>query len=182
VALSKQQVWTIADFQEHVSLPENSDRLYELINGEIVEKMPGRTRNSEYGLVVASLVRPFCRAHHLACHLSGADGAYEIQGNVLVPDFAYKRTPMSTDYPDPVAPEWVIEVISPTDKAPEIRKKRQIYVRAEILYWEMYPESENIDVYVPGQLPQTIEIDGVLDVGDLIPGLTITAKEIFSDE
>jgi Uma2 family endonuclease len=182
MALSKQQVWTIEDFQEFVLRPENNDRLFELINGEIIEKMPGRTRNSEFGLILASLVRPFCRAHNLPCHVSGEAGTYEIQGSVVAPDFAYKRTPMSSEYPDPVAPEWAIEVISPTDKAPDIRKKRQIYIRAGILYWEMYPESESIDVYMPGQPMQTVEIDGVLDVGDLIPGFTVTVQEIFAEE
>jgi Uma2 family endonuclease len=181
MAISKQQ-GTIKDFQEFVMQPENSDRLFELINGEIIEKMPGRTRNSEFGLILASLVRPFCRAHNLPCHISGEAGAYEIQGSVVAPDFAYKRTPMSSEYPDPVAPEWAIEVISPTDKAPDIRKKRQIYIRAGILYWEMYPESESIDVYAPGQPMQTIEINGTLDVGDLIPGFTVTAQEIFAED
>jgi Uma2 family endonuclease len=181
MALSKQQLWTIEDFQEFVMRPENSDRLFELINGEILEKMPGRTRNSEFGLILASFVRPFCRANNLPCHISGEAGTYEIQGSIVAPDFAFKRTAMSSEYADPVAPEWAIEVISPTDKAPDIRKKRQIYIRADILYWEMYPESESIDVYAPGKPMQTIEIDGTLDVGDLIPGFTIPAQEIFSE-
>ena len=182
MALSQQRVWTIADFQKFVARSENSDRLFELINGEIVEKMPGRTRNSELSLVVASLVRPFCRAHQLPCHISGEAGAYDIQGSVLAPDFAYKRTPTSADYPDPVAPEWVIEIISPTDRAPDISKKRKIYIQAGILYWEMYPDLESVDVYAPSQPMHTVEIDGVLQLGDLIPGLTISAKDIFAEE
>ena len=182
MALSKQKIWTIADFMEFVFRPENEDQIFELINGEIVEKMPGRTRNSELSLVVTSLVRPFCRSHGLPCHISGEAGAYDIQGSVVAPDFAYKRTPTSGEYPDPVAPAWIIEIISPTDKAPDIRKKRQIYIRAGILYWEMYPESESIDVYAPGQPMYAVEIDGTLDVGDLIPGLTIPAKEIFAED
>jgi Uma2 family endonuclease len=182
VALSKRQVWTIADFMEFVFRPENEGQIFELINGEIVQKLPGSTRNSELSLVVASLVRPFCRSHGLRYHISGGDGAYDIQGNVVAPDFAYKTTPMSNEYPDPVAPEWVIEIISPTDKAPDIRKKRQIYIRAGILYWEMYPESESIDIYSPGQPMYTVEIDGTLEVGDLIPGFTIPVKEIFAED
>lgn len=182
MALSKQRVWTIPDFQEFVSRPENSDRLFELINGEIVEKMPGRTRNSELSLVIASLVRPFCKSRGLPCHISGEAGAYDIQGSVVAPDFAFKRTPTSGEYPDPVPPEWVIEIISPSDKAPDIRKKRKIYLQADILYWETYPESESIDIYAPGQPVRSVEIDEMLDVGDLIPGFSISVKEIFAED
>jgi hypothetical protein len=35
---------------------------------------------------------------------------------------------------------------------------------------------------MPGQPMQTVEIDGVLDVGDLIPGFTVTVQEIFAEE
>lgn len=35
-----QQKVTIRDFEEFLALSENNDRLYELIDGEIVEKMP----------------------------------------------------------------------------------------------------------------------------------------------
>jgi Uma2 family endonuclease len=182
VALPKQKIWTIADFQEHVSRPENSDRLFELINGEIIEKLPGRTRNSEPSLVIASLVRPFCRSRGIPCHISGEAGAYNIEGSVVAPDFGYKSTPTSGDYPDPVPPEWVIEIISPTDKAPDIRKKRRIYVQAGILYWEMYPELESIDVYAPDQPVTTVEIDGTLNLSHLIPGLTIPARDIFAED
>ncbi|MEO8610776.1 MAG: Uma2 family endonuclease [Chloroflexota bacterium] len=104
------------------------------------------------------------------------------KGMWLRPIFAYKTTSMSNEYPDPVAPEWVIEIISPTDKAPDIRKKRLIYIAAKILYWELYPKSQSIDIYAPGQPMYTVEIDGTLDVGDLIPGLTIPTKEIFAED
>jgi Uma2 family endonuclease len=181
MAISQQRVWTIEAFQEFVARPENSDRLFELINGELAEKMPGRTRNSELALIIATIVRPFCRAHNLPCHISGEAGAYLVDGNVVAPDFAYKRTPTSKEYPDPVAPEWVVEIISPTDKAPEIRAKRQIYLRAGILYWEMYPESLSIDVYASGQPIRTVEKDEAVAVGELIPGFTIPVNEIFAE-
>src|SRR5579871_3815437 len=38
---------TLADFEHFVALPENADRRFELINGEIVEKMP----TEEHGLI-----------------------------------------------------------------------------------------------------------------------------------
>lgn len=179
MAASLQKVFTIKEFQGFIEQPENVDRMFELINGEVVEVSPSRTRNSELALIIASLVRPYCREHNLPCHVSGADGAYNILGNVIAPDFAYKATPMSDEYPDPVPPLWAVEVVSPTDKAPDIRDKRQIYLDARIQYWEIYPRSQSIDVYVPGQSVLTVGLEEVLDGGQVIPGFTLSVKELF---
>ena len=181
VVSDRTQPMTVEEFRDFVEQAENGDQMYELINGEIVEVPPSRTRNSEFGQRITVAVHLFCRTHNLPCHTSGADGAYDIQGNVVAPDFAYKPTPMSSDYPDPTPPLWVVEIISPTDKASEIRAKRQIYLQAGILYWEVYPQSQSIDVYAPGQLPRTVGIDGALDGGDVLTGFEFALRELFAD-
>jgi Uma2 family endonuclease len=172
---------TVNEFREYAERPENSNRILELINSKIVEKPPGTTRNSEYGLIIAFAVRLYCRTHNLPCHTSGADGTYSIDEHVVVPDFAFKTTPMSDEYPDPTPPLWMVEIISPSDKAPAIRDKRQIYIQAGILYWEVYPQSKSIDVYAPGQPAQTIGMDGELDGGTVLPGFTLAVSELFAE-
>lgn len=172
---------TMSEFEEWISRPENTDRLFELINGEIIEVSPGRTSNSQIGHWIVTAVYPFCRTNGLPCYTSGGDGAYDVQGNVVAPDFAYKRTPMNEDYPDHEPPLWVVEIVSPTDKADEIRKKRQIYIRAGILYWEIYPLSCSVDVYAPGQPTRTLDINDTLNGGDVLPGFTLLVKELFSE-
>jgi Uma2 family endonuclease len=172
---------TASSFEEFIALPENTDRLFELINGEIIEKVPGRTLYSQLALMIATAVRMFCLQHQLPCQISGADGAYRILGNVLAPDFAYKETPMSELYPDPEPPLWVVEVISPTDKAQAIRAKRRIYQAAGILLWEVYWEDQTVDVYRPGQ-PDRIEygIDDTLNGDPVLPEFKLSVKAIFS--
>ena len=82
--------------------------------------------------------------------------------------FRLLADPHEYDYPDPVPPLWAVEIISPTDKAPEIRAKRQIY-----------PESQSIDVYVPGQPVRPVTTNQALDVGLVIPGFTLSVNELF---
>ncbi len=145
----QQQLYTIEAFKQFVSEPEHSDRLYELINGEISEVMPGRTSNSQIHDIIVTEVRTFCKTHGIACYTASADGAFDIQGSAIAPDFAYKRTPMSDDYPDPVAPLWAVEVISPTDKGAKFARNAQIYLQAaKILLWEIYPDNCSVEVYV----------------------------------
>src|SRR5262245_57589179 len=140
VTREKSKLYTMEEFIEFALRPDNADREFELLNGEMVEVMPGRTSNSEYPHLIAFAVRLFCRERNLPCHTSGEAGAYRIGANVLVPDFAFKSTPMSDEYPDPIAPEWAVKIISPTDEPKNIEKKRKIYREASILLWEMYPE------------------------------------------
>jgi len=166
-------------YQNFVSQPENVGRLCELINGEIIEVSPRRTSNSFLGHLVAVAVHLFCREHNLPCHTSGGDGAYWIDGHVLAPDFAYKQTSMQDTYPDPEPPLWVVEIISPTDKAADIREKRQIYLEAGILLWEIYPQSRSIDVYTPHQPVRTLHINDVLDVASILPGFTLRVIDIL---
>jgi Uma2 family endonuclease len=175
--------YTFDQFRAYIALPENADRLFEFINGEIIEKAPGRTRYSEYGHIIAAAVRMFCRAHNLPCHTSGGDGAYTIEGHVLAPDFAYKPTPMSDLYPDPVPPLWAVEIISPTDKAKDIRAKRRIYQAAGILLWEVYREDQTVDVYLPGESERhEFGIDDVLNGAGVLPGFELAVRELFGDD
>jgi Uma2 family endonuclease len=181
VTPEKSKLYTMAEFLELALSPENADRDFELINGGIREVMPVSTYNSSLGLLVAFAVRLFCREHNIPCHTSGEAGAYRIGGNVLVPDFAYKRTPTSDDYPDPEPPLWGLEVISPTDKGPDIRDKRQIYQDAGILLWEMYPQQQIIDVYAPGRGLRTFRLDDTLDGGDVLPDFKLPVRDLFTE-
>jgi Uma2 family endonuclease len=160
-------------------LPENSDQEFEFIYGEIVKKSPGCTTNSEFSVKLDRKVYPFCIQHNIPCHVSVGDGAYRIQGHIVAPDFAFKKTPMIDEYPDPVAPEWAVEVISPTDEPELIRAKREIYVEAGILYWEIYPLSRKVDVYAPGKPLRTVDVDGTLDGDKVLPGLDFPARDLF---
>ncbi len=170
---------TLDDFVQFVFRDENVDRMFELINGEIVEVSPGRTKNSGVAILIASAVNFYCREKEIPAYVSGADGTYNVLGNVIAPDVAYKTTPLSNVYPDPVPPEFAVEVISPTDRKPDIARKRQIYLDADILYWEVYVDDECIDVYAPGQPMRSLGMDDTLDGGAVLPGFTLPMKDVL---
>jgi Uma2 family endonuclease len=172
---------TFEEFREYALQPDNSQRSFELINGEMIEKMPGTTLNSAIPVNISFHTRLHCRDKSIPCYISTGDGAYRIGNNVVAPDMAYKQSPMTDEYPDPIAPRWVVEVISPNDKAGEIRKKRQVYQEAGILLWEIYPELLSVDVYMPGQPSNTFEIGETLTVESVLPGFSLTVKAVFEN-
>lgn len=177
----EKQVTTIEEFLEFVYRPENADREFEFINGEIIEKMGGRASNSAIAAWIAFYIRLFCRERTIPCYLSGEHGSYRVMSHIFEPDVAYRTTPFTGDYPEPEPPLWVVEVVSPTDKPHEIRAKRMIYLSTGILYWELYPEDKSVDVYAPGQPPKTLGMNDTLDGGDVLPGFILAVKDIFTD-
>jgi Uma2 family endonuclease len=179
VTPEKSKLYTLDEFKEFALRPENADREFELINGEIVEVMPSRTYHSGFGHLLAVPVHLFCREHNIPCYTSGEAGAYRIGVSVVVPDFAYKRTPLSSEYPDPDPPLWAVEVLSPTDKPGEIEKKRKIYRQAVILLWELDPDQQVIDVYAPGQKKRSFSLNDTMDGGSVLPGFTLPVRDLF---
>jgi Uma2 family endonuclease len=169
---------TLDEFIALALLPENADRNFEFVDGEIIEKMPGLTENSGIAYNIGIETALHCRQNNLPYFVTGEAGAYRIGNNTLVPDFAYKPTPLSTQYPDPVQPLWAVEVISPNDKVRDIRKKRQRYLEAGLLLWEVYPDERQIDVYAPNQPMTTYGIEDVIEVS-VVSGLKIEVVKLF---
>lgn len=178
--LTRHKEMTFEEFIVFATSPENENRRLEFINGEIVEVSPGRSTYSKVAIVLAAVVYHFCRQNNLPYNASGSEGAYRIGNNTVAPDFAYKSTELINEYPDPIAPLWAVEVISPTDKAEAIREKREMYLHAGILYWEVYYPSRSVDVYAPGQAKKTYSIGDVLDGGDVLPGFRLAVSELFA--
>lgn len=169
---------TLDEFLAFALRPENAEPNFELIDGEIIEKTTGSTENSAIAFNIGLEVGIHCRQHNIPCYISTGDGAYRIGNNTIAPDFAYKPTPMTPEYPDPIAPLWVVEVISPTDKVVDIRKKRQRYLDAGILLWEVYPDEQVIDVYALHHPLTTYGINSTIEIS-VVEGLRIDVSKLF---
>jgi Uma2 family endonuclease len=84
----------------------------------------------------------------------------------------------------PFAPDLAVEVVSPGNTADEMRKKIEKYMRyGTRLLWVVYPEQQKVDVFRPiaGQEAHVdfIDIDGVLDGGDVLPSFKLPLREVF---
>lgn len=76
------------------------------------------------------------------------------------------------------------EVVSPTDVYQDVHLKAMRYSSlGTALVWVVYPARKMINVYRPaeeGANVQTVALDGVLSGGDILPGLQLAAKDVFS--
>ena len=99
------------------------------------------------------------------------------------PDIAFydvKQLPLMWEGKNQVAP-FVIEVISPNDKAEEINKKLDEYFHAGVLVvWHIFPQSKRIDVYTS---PDNITIcreETLCSAAPAIPDLAVSAGTFFA--
>jgi len=162
------------------------DAPYELIEGELVEVMSPQGR--VHGRVLSNLdffLNQEIRARHAGELLVG-DVGFILQRNpdtVLGPDLAYVRADRLDNAGDvflELAPDLAIEVVSPSNTAPEIARKVQIYLAAgSIEVWVVRPREQEIVVH-PGEAPPEI-----LEIGDILetlvfPNFTLQISDVFA--
>lgn len=178
-------------------LEEANERPFELINGEKVEKMPSGWQL--HAKIITWLYRSILQA--LTCSGSGEvltavtfilPDAYDsnwVRGSREPDVMAYVGDRIAQfeatlqphdNRPLSIVPDFVIEVISPTDGATEVENKIAAYMQDGVrLLWVIYPESRKIRIFrTDGEYRETTD-SGTLDAGEIIPGWSITLDDLF---
>jgi Uma2 family endonuclease len=185
MALQKQAPVTADAFEAFMARPENADRLFELINGEIIEKMPSNPHASEIAQLIAFFIRLYLREHKIAGHVTDGQGGYIIAGQQFAPDVAYisndRQPELARQGYNPHPPELAVEVESPSTVASERRLRTKLfhYLSVGTIVWVVYPETQEIEVHVSGKAPLILTINDALDGGDVLPGFILPLKDIF---
>jgi Uma2 family endonuclease len=176
------EVMTPEAFEEYALLPEHRDKRLEFIDGRIIELVSQDHASNIAANTLISL-GSFVRQHKLG-RVTGADGGYKVMNERYIPDVAFvsnKRQPEPAYKAyNPIAPDLAVEVISPTDNLRELSRKIVNYLLAGTVVWVIEPQDKTVDVYVPGQMPVTLDINGVIDGGAVLPGFTLAVSDIFA--
>ena len=178
----QKQLYSLDEYHAFIDLPENRDRIFELIDGELVEKMPSFTP-SRIAMRIGSRLTVYLDEDDIG-YITGADGGYIMpNGDVLIPDVAFISKARLVELPDREAlipPDLAVEVKSPTDRKPAMRRKAKRYLEMGTRrVWLVFPDEQSVEVYVQDEDVKTVKIDGVLDGGDVLPGFSLPVREIF---
>ncbi len=80
----------------------------------------------------------------------------------------------------PVLPDLAVEITSSRDEVDDGDKKLKEYRQVKIrLVWVIRPIQEVVEVYKNGQPTALLSTEGVLDGGDVLPGFTLSVKQLF---
>jgi Uma2 family endonuclease len=166
------------------------DMLYEVVDGQILEKNMG-SRENEIATILGGYLFQFARANRLGRALVEFVFRIIVEENMQRrPDVAFvshARWPYNRRVPNvPVwdmVPDLAIEVISPSDMMSAVLRKVHDYFKAGVSrVWVVYPEQAEVYIY---SSPKQIEVVGVgqeLDGGDLLPGFRLPVAVLFEDE
>ena len=180
-AQRKEQHFTYADYQRW---PEEAR--YELIDGEAFLMAPAPL--IEHQIIAGEIFRQLANAlDGQACtpfvapvdvRLPRADEADEAIDTVVQPDVLVVCDPAKIDRRGVRgAPDWLLEVLSPSTAAHDQIAKRRTYERAGVReYWLVHPSDRTLTVYVleNGQYgrPDIYELKDETPIG-VLPGVAI---------
>ena len=167
------------------------DRLFELVDGILVEKGMGY-REGFLGIWVGYLLQTFLEANNLGL-VAGADGMIRFNLDLVrMPDVSFIRWD-SVDDPQvienpagaflEVPPDLAVEVISPSNTRREMEIKLEEYAKAGVkLVWYVDPERKEVDVYplADAERKQTLTAVDTLDGGAVLPGFAVPVERIFA--
>ena len=173
--------------QDVIEVEQRENRLCELVDGALVEKSTGY-RESLLAVALAASLREFVVARNLGL-VTGADGLVSlISGLVRIPDVAFvswNRLPERQVPTDPiphVAPDLAVEVLSKGNTAEEMERKRREYFQAGVrLVWMVDVDARTVGVFTSPERSRTVNEDQILDGGDVLPGFTLSLRELFAE-
>jgi Uma2 family endonuclease len=169
--------------KEFLDLPE-SDTTYEFKDDRIIPKMSPKFFHSSVTGAIYILLGQWSQKR----------GRIGIEWAIIlkrkgrdwspVPDLTYisfERLPADwmEDEACPVAPELVIEIISPGQSFGDLAEKAIDYLNAGVLrVWIVDTQGRSITIFNPSTLPQTIRGESPI-TDSLLEGLEITPQQIF---
>jgi Uma2 family endonuclease len=172
--------------QDVVDIHAREDRLYELVDGVLVEKVMGVQESYLAAFLILTLGE-FTTRHNLGFIL-GADGMARLApGLVRIPDISFiswQRVPGGQVPRVPMlnfAPDLAVEVLSPSNTQQELERKLRDYFTAGVrLVWYVEPVQRTVQVFTAIDQANLLQEDQTLTGDPLLPGFSLPLRELFA--
>jgi Uma2 family endonuclease len=175
---------TAADVE---SIRAREKRLFELVDGILVEKVMG-FRESLIAIFLGRMLGNFVASANLGL-VVGADGMMRLFPNtVRIPDVAFVawhrlpggKVPLQA-VPD-LAPSLAVEVLSASNTPGEMSRKRKEYFRSGVeLVWEVDIDRRIVTVYSSADAIEVLDNQATLTGGTVLAGFEIAVADIFAE-
>jgi Uma2 family endonuclease len=170
-----------------IAIHDRTKRLYELVDGVLVEKIMSHPE-SALTLDLAWMLLNYLEQHPIG-YLTGPDGAMRLlPGLIRIPDIAFiswDQLPKRERPTDPIAglaPYLAIEVLSKGNTKREMdRKVREYFLSGVRLVWLVALASRTVQVFTAADQSKTLAENQVLDGGGVLPGLALPLRQVFAE-
>jgi Uma2 family endonuclease len=81
----------------------------------------------------------------------------------------------------PIAPDFVLELMSPTDSLKDTQSKMQEYMENQVkLGWLINRKTRRVEIYRPGQEVEILESPTELSGEDVLPGFVLNLQTVWA--
>jgi len=171
--------------EELFELPDDGMR-HELVEGELRTMTPAGESHGWVALKIGARILDHVEREALGRAYAAETGFLLQRGpdTVRAPDVAFVAADRLTSQPLPgfaeLAPDLVVEVVSPSDRASEVSAKAAMWLDAGArLVWVVDPQARLAAVHHPGGLGIVLREDGALDGEDVLPGFRLPLADLF---
>jgi Uma2 family endonuclease len=180
------RLYTVDEFEQMIALPENRERLLELIHGRIHEKVPTEL-HGKAAVKLAKYLDNHVEDNDIDGHV-GVEVRHQLpkdRHNSRLPDISVRLTdePAVSQGAVPQMPDIAVEIQSPDDSIDALRDRIEYFLQnGSRLGWILYPETQTADACTleNGILKiEAIDADGSLDGRDVLPGFTVALIKLF---
>ena len=170
---------------ELLAMPRGDGKKYELIRGELIEKMPTGYPHGVVMMIIGTVLNQFVVPRGYG-EVAGGDTGFLLEigpDTVRAPDVAWiapGRVPQGTSGFPNMVPDLAVEIKSPRNSNPEMRRKAEMWLSFGCRQvWVADPAETTITRYAPGAAPVVLTEDDTIDGGDLLPGFTAPVWSLF---
>lgn len=169
-----------------LDLLNRSNRLCELVDGVLVEKVMGYPESS-LACQIIKLLGNFLDRHDLG-NLAGMDGTMRLMPKLVrIPDISFVRweklpgrEPPSAPIPN-LVPDLAVEVLSEGNTRGEMdRKLREYFLAGVVLVWLVDLNARSVQVYTSPEDCRVLKESDTLDGEMVLPGLRLPIEMIFA--
>lgn len=180
--LAQEKLMTI---EELAKLPPDQSR-GELIRGNFFQRSLNGSVHGYISANVLGFLGNYVRKNGVGCVYMTGTGFILARNpdTVRAPDAAFVQAKRLADQSATGffdgAPDLAVEVISPSETVDEVESKVIDYLEAgSALVWLIYPRTQTVAIYRSLTDIEILTIEDTLDGGDLLPGFSVSLKEVF---
>ena len=168
---------------EFAALPEGPP-YFQLVEGELYFMATPSRLHQDIVLNLAFAIKAHLRANPTLGRVYIAPSDVKLdQENVFEPDIYFvsqERAHVLTEEGVTGAPDFVVEVLSPSTGRLDLVKKRPLYFRAGVReVWFVMPDSRQVEIHLSGgDATRTVSAGEILTT-DLLPGWSVAVAELF---
>jgi len=175
---------------EALLLHDEPEGLYEVVDGQIVEKPPMGLIENRLAFLLGMAIESYARESALG--QAFVENLFRTKRTINQkrrPDVAFvsnERWAIDRPLPEGEAfefvPDLAIEIISPTDRAWKVHEKTLEYFEAGVRQvWTIHRRSASIVVHESTKLARSYFRGDVLDGGDVLPGFRLAVSDLLPE-